>query len=79
MNRPRIALVAFLLSAACDGAQEDAGERIDAKSKATGGEAASSAVRPSGAARNSTGRPQSGTARPMRTAADEPPTPAELS
>lgn len=38
MNRPRIALAACLLFAACDGPREDAGERIDAKNGATGGE-----------------------------------------
>lgn len=38
MDRPRIALAACLMFAACDGPHEDAGERIDAKSGATGGE-----------------------------------------
>jgi hypothetical protein len=37
MNRPRIALVACLLFAACDGPHEEAGERLDAQRGATGG------------------------------------------
>jgi len=38
MHRPRIAIAACLTFAACDGPQEDAGERIDAMRGATGGE-----------------------------------------
>lgn len=38
MNRSRVAIAACLLFGACDGPREDAGERIDARSGATGGE-----------------------------------------
>lgn len=38
MYRPRIAIAAFFIVAACDGPNEDAGERIDARSGVTGGE-----------------------------------------
>lgn len=38
MNRSRLAIATCLLFGACDGPREDAGERIDARSGATGGE-----------------------------------------
>ncbi len=38
MQRLTLALAACLILAACDGPQEDAGERLDARRGATGGE-----------------------------------------
>jgi len=37
MNWKQIAITACLITAACDGPHEDAGERIDARDGATGG------------------------------------------